>query len=125
MVGTMGVSEVMPNPISHRRKPFYGWWVVLTAGLGLALGYAPIIVYSLGIFLKPLMREFNANRGEISLAFALANVAQAIVTPRVGQWTDRWGARRVILLGSVLFGLLLIFSLLRSTSLWHLYLFYG
>ena len=36
------------------------WMVgVSTAGLGLGLGYAPIIVYSFGIFLKPLIREFH------------------------------------------------------------------
>lgn len=124
MAGTMVVSKVMPNPLSYRRKLFYGWWIVLTAGLGLALGYAPIIVYSLGIFLKPLTKEFHSSRSNISLAFTLANAAQAIVSPQVGRWADRWGARRVILVGTVLFGLLLIFSLLRSTSLWPLYLLF-
>src|SRR4029077_4840229 len=38
------------DPGSRRGKVFYGWWVVSTAGLGLGLGYAPIIVYSFGIF---------------------------------------------------------------------------
>lgn len=114
----------MPNPPSDRIKLFYGWWVVLTAGLGLSLGYAPIVVYSLGIILKPLIKEFHASRGDISLAFALANVAHAIATPRVGQWTDRLGARRVILFATAVFGLLLISSLVRSARLWHLYLFY-
>jgi len=120
----LGISRTLPNPTRPRKKLFYGWWVVLTAGLGLSFGYAPIIVYSLGIILKPLVEEFHASRGHISLAFALANVAQAIATPRVGKWADRFGARRVILFATLVFGLLLIASLVQFTSLGHLYLFY-
>lgn len=118
------ISEVEPNPLSDHTKLFYGWLVVLTAGFGLSLGYAPIIVYSFGIILKPVIQEFHASRGDIALAFAFANVGHAIAAPRIGHWTDRVGARRVILFATVAFGLLLILSLVRSASLWHLYLFF-
>ena len=103
---------------------FYGWWVVLTAGVGLFLGYAPIVVYSFGIFLKPLLQEFHSSRGNISLAFTLANLAQAITIPLFGRWTDHYGARLVIVLASVIFACTLVSSLILSTSLWKLYLFY-
>jgi len=33
---------------------FYGWWVVLASGVGLALHIGPIIVATFGVFLKPL-----------------------------------------------------------------------
>jgi MFS family permease len=105
-------------------KVFYGWWVVSAAGIGLCLGYAPIVVYSFGIFLKPLLQEFHSNRGNISLAFTLANLVQAITVPLIGRWADRFGARLVIILASVIFAATLISSLLLSTSLWKLYLFY-
>lgn len=111
--------------VCPRGKVFYGWWVVLTAGVGLGLGYAPIIVYAFGIFLKPLAQEFHSGRASISIAFTLANIAHAITSPLTGQWTDRFGARRVILLGTAAFGLLLISSFLASTSLWRLYLLYA
>jgi MFS family permease len=116
--------SIIRDLTSQRGKFFYGWWIVLTAGLGLCLGYAPIIVFSFGIFLKPLLQEFHSSRGNISAAFTLANLAQAIASPLVGRLADRFGARRVILFASVVFGSLLIFSLLPSTSLWRLYLFY-
>jgi MFS family permease len=115
---------VVQTPPSGHEKLFYGWWVVLTAGLGLSLGYAPTIVYSFSIFLKPLAQEFHASRGSISLAFTLANVANAITSPLAGQWSDRFGARRVILFTTAAFGFLLISSLLASPGLWKLYLFY-
>src|SRR5882672_1580428 len=116
--------EIALSPSGKRGKLFYGWWVVMTAGLGLGLGYAPIIVYSFGIFLKPLLQEFHSSRGNISLAFTLANLAQAMISPLVGRWADRFGARRVILLGSAFFASMLFLSLALSTSLWQLYLFY-
>lgn len=103
---------------------FYGWWVVLTAGIGLFFGYAPIVVYSFGVFLKPLLQEFHSSRGNISLAFTLANLAQAITIPSFGRWTDHYGARLVIVLASVIFACTLISALILSTSLWKLYLFY-
>jgi MFS family permease len=96
----------------------------VTAGIGLFFGYAPIVVYSFGIFLKPLLQEFHSSRGNISLAFTLANVAQAITLPSLGRWTDHSGARLVIVLASIIFACTLIASLILSTSLWKLYLFY-
>jgi len=107
-----------------REKFFYGWWVVLVSGLGLGLGYAPVVVYSFGIFLKPLLQEFHSTRGNISLAFTLANLAHATASPVVGRWADRLGGRRVILLASLIFAFILLSSLILSASLWKLYMFY-
>ena len=58
----------VPSQDSNRehRNVFYGWWVVLAAAVGLFLG-APITVFSFGVFLKPLMHDFHAGRGQISL----------------------------------------------------------
>ena len=52
-------------------KVFYGWWVVLAAGVGLALHAGPLIVPTFGVFLKPLSQEFGWSRTQISLAFSL------------------------------------------------------
>lgn len=40
-----------------RGKVFYGWWIVLAAGVGLF--NAPIILSTFGVFLKPLSQEFG------------------------------------------------------------------
>lgn len=106
------------------QKFFYGWWVVLTAATGLLLGYAPIFVYSFGVFIKSLVKEFHSNRTEISLAFTLANVMISLSSPLVGRLVDRFGARRVILPGTLIFGVLLIFFKFISTSLWQLYVIF-
>ena len=106
-----------------REQPgvFYGWWVVLTAGIGLCLGYAPIFVYSFSVFLKSLSQDFHASRSSISLAFTFANIMQSVGAPLAGRLVDRIGARRVILPSTVIFGLVLISFKYFATSLWQLY----
>jgi hypothetical protein len=49
---------------------FYGWRVVLVSALGLFWGI-PIAFYSVGVFFKPLMQEFHAERAAVSLGFTV------------------------------------------------------
>jgi predicted MFS family arabinose efflux permease len=110
---------------SEHPKFFYGWWIVVVAGIGLCLGYAPIIVYSFSVFIKPLTQELHSNRASISFAFTLANLMTSISSPLVGRLADRFGARRVILIASTIFSLLLISAPLLPGRLQTLYIFCG
>lgn len=107
-----------------RQPVFYGWWVALTAALGLFLGVAPIFVFSFGVFLKAFTREFHASRAAVSLAFTLHNVVSAFTAPLAGRLIDRFGSRRVILPTTVIFGLILLLTLFFTRTLWEIYLFY-
>ena len=104
---------------------FYGWWVVATAALGLCLGAAPIIVYSFAVFFKPLSQEYHAGRAAISFAFTLQNVAAALFAPLTGRLIDQFGARKIILPGTAIFGLMLLSSKLLGGKLWHFYIFFA
>lgn len=107
-----------------RQRLFYGWIVVAVAGLGLFFGGAPIVVYSFGVFLKPLSQEFHTGRGTISLAFTIHNFFGGLCAPLVGRLVDRYGARRVIVPGLLMVGLVLICALFIGSHVWQLYLFY-
>jgi hypothetical protein len=76
-------------------KIFYGWWVVLAAGVGLALHYGPIITATFGVFFKPLSQEFGWSRAEVSLAFSLSTLVGGgallvlggfVLTPLIAVW---------------------------------------
>jgi MFS family permease len=108
----------------RRHIIFYGWWVVPTAAVGLMLGTAPIISYSFGVFLKPLSGSFHAGRAAISLAFTLHNLVGAFSIAATGRLIDRYGARKLIVPFSVIFGVLLLCAEAVSGKLWQLYLFY-
>jgi len=105
-------------------KIFYGWWVVLAAGVGLAVHIGPIIVPTFGLFLKPLSQEFGWSRAQVSLAFSLSTLAMTVVVPLIGRLVDRLGARRVIVLSVLIFGLGMISFYFLSARLWHFYAIY-
>jgi MFS family permease len=101
---------------------FYGWWVVLASAIGLFWG-VPVTVYSFGVFFKPLMQEFHAGRAAISLGFTLHLLAAAVSAPLTGWLIDRCGSRNVILVGTSLFGSILLANRAFSGSLSQFYLF--
>lgn len=110
--------------IRARRSVFYGWWIVLTAAVGLFWG-PPISVYAFAVFLKPLMRDFHATRAAVSLSFSLHSVAGAISAPLVGRFIDRCGTRRVIVAAAATLGLTLISIRALSASLGQFYFSYA
>jgi len=107
----------------QRRGIFYGWWVVLASAVGLFWG-PPITVFTFSVFLKPLMRDFHAGRTAISLGYTVHAIAGAISAPLVGLLIDRYGARRVILPATAIFGSVLLSTGIWSDNIWRFYFFY-
>src|ERR1051326_2057155 len=103
---------------------FYGWWVVLSSALGLFLGPIPIVLFSFGVFLKPLIREFHSTRSDVSLAITLYSVILALGLPIAGRLSDRFGPRKVILPATLLSGCILLSAYFCSGHIWQLYLLY-
>jgi MFS family permease len=80
-------------------------------------------VYAFGVFFKPLSDEYHAGRGAISFAFTLQNLAAALFAPLTGRLIDRFGARKVILPGTAIFGVMLLSTKLVGGKLWYFYVF--
>jgi MFS family permease len=108
---------------SKRPRLFYGWLIVFVSSVGLFLG-APLLVFSFSVFFKPLIVDFHASRAAVSLAFSLFNVVGALWLPGTGLLIDRYGAKRVILVSTLLYGLALCSAFWVATGLWQLYLFF-
>ena len=104
------------------RPRFYpGWLVVAAAFCGVAASYGPILVFTFGIFLKPLDSEFGWGRESISTAFSIAAITVAVCAPALGWLLDRLGSRRVVLTCMTLYGLTVASLSLLTPSLAHLY----
>jgi MFS family permease len=73
------------------------WWIVFGAMLSMIVAQAPVILYTLGLFIKPLNQEFGWDRASISAAGGIAAIFSAITIPFVGSLIDRWGVRTVLL----------------------------
>jgi MFS family permease len=77
-----------------------------------------------GIVLKPVTTEFGWSRSELMLAISINMIGLSILQPFLGLVTDRIGARKVLVGGTALLGLMLL-PLSRADALWQFYLLYG
>jgi MFS family permease len=81
------------------QEPIFGsrWWIVFGATASMVVAQGPVILYTLGLFIKPLNLELGWDRASISAAGGIAAISSAITIPFVGSMMDRWGVRTVLL----------------------------
>lgn len=104
---------------------FRGWAIVAVAFIGQAFGIAPLLVYTFGVFAKPLAEAFHSNRGSIALAVSLLDVIIGLSAPAAGWLADRHGARGVIAGSLVALAACLVALAFVQPPLWHLYSLYA
>jgi len=108
---------------SKRPRIFYGWMIVFVSAVGLFLG-PPLMIFSFSVFFKSLVQDFHASRATVSFAFSLFNTVGALLIPCTGMLIDRFGAKRVILWFTLLYGLSLCSALWVGSAVWQLYLLF-
>ena len=96
-----------------KNRFFYGYWIVL-AGFAIMTLSSGLAFYGFSVLNKPIADDLGWSRGEVTAAFFAFMLAMAIVSPIVGQLTDRRGPRQVLFLGIIVMSLALI--LLSKTS---------
>jgi MFS family permease len=77
------------------------------------------------VFFKPLSQDFHAGRAAVSFAFTLQNLTAAVCAPLTGRLIDRFGARKVILPGTAIFGLILVSSKMLGAEIGFFYVFFA
>ena len=81
-------------------------WLLLGASLILALSLGTR--HGFGLFLPPMSAEFGWGREVFAFAIALQNLIWGLAQPITGALADRFGARKAIIIGGVLYVLGLI-----------------
>ncbi|MEM4408950.1 MAG: MFS transporter [Candidatus Caldarchaeum sp.] len=107
----------MPKP-----RIFYGWYIVGASFLLIILD--GLLLYSFGVFLPFLEKDFNISRAIGSSIFAFRSVVLAFSLTIAGRLVDRYDPRVVVFSGGVIAALGLLMSSV-ATSAWHLYITYG
>ncbi len=92
------------------------WSVVLSGALGMAL--ASTSVYSIGIFMAPLEKEFGWSRAEISAGLTINTVLAVLVSPFIGIALDRIGVRRIGTIGVTAYCMVFACLAFASSSIW-------
>ena len=77
---------------------------------------------SFGVFQIPIAREFGWARADFSLAIAIQNLAWGIGQPIFGALAEKFGDRRAIIGGGILYALGLVLSSMAVTPLQHQFL---
>jgi len=100
------------------------WWVVVGGTTGLFVCNGPVLAFTFGVFLKPLMADMGWQRGTASFALSFGEFVAALAVPLLGLMMDRWTIRRVALPGIVAFAACLCLMGLTPKSLTIFTLFF-
>ena len=110
------------QPTRARPKLYYGWWIVFGATLGTGLtAFAYVVGFT--AFVIPVGAEFGASRASLSGIFSIAGLEGGILGPIVGYLIDKFGPRRVILLGTLMMAAGM-FLLARAENLGMFYIYF-
>ena len=80
---------------------------VVGAVTGLFVCNGPVLGFTFGVFLKPIMADTGWMRSTTSFALSVGGILGAIAVPVLGHMMDRWSIRRVALPGIVVYTIFL------------------
>lgn len=96
-----------------------GWPLVLCATIGVAM--AGIHYPLMGAIMRPLTQAYGWTRGEAALGLTIMSIISPFANVIVGITADRFGPRRVVLAGSIAFGLAFSLFAAAGPALWTWY----
>jgi len=82
--------------------------VIVTVSMGIRHGF--------GLWLQPITIDRGWSRETFAFALAVQNLAWGLAGPLAGALADRWGAFRVLVVGSILYSLGLVTMALATTG---------
>ena len=102
--------------------PHYTWVIVVVIVLANMVGSS--IRMAFGVLINPIEINFNWDQGTITLAYAISNVVTALFSPVAAWLSNRIGARKSMMVGTIILFIGILSSplyslLLRSYLHWN------
>lgn len=95
------------------------WTVLVGCLVALTLSFAPVYLFTLGVFSKSMLDEFGWSRTEISAGFSVAQFAVGLFSLLAGAAVDRIGNKRVILFAAIVLPIALAaYALISSFAIY-------
>ncbi len=117
--------ETRPEAIREAVALDRDWSIVAACAICLMLSVGTLLLYSFGVFVRPLAKEFHWTRTQISGALTIGQMTMAFTCPLWGLLLDRLGPRRVILPSVAGMSLAFASLSLLTPHVWHLYLVFA
>ena len=96
------------RPLLSTHLPiFYGWLILPVAGLAIFVS-GPGQTYTVSIFVDPIIEEMGWSRTLVSSMYTAGSLSAAASMVIVGRLLDRYGARIMLTIVGILFGLAVI-----------------
>ena len=107
----------MEHDITKKPKIFYGWYIVAAAAAINVYG-SGVWFYGFPIFYKALLEEFGWARATGAAVISLARLEGGLEGPIIGWLIDKFGPRKLAIIGAVLFAIgLVLMSMVADISL--------
>jgi MFS family permease len=100
-------------------------WVVVGSAIGLTVSAGPVNIFTFGVFLRAVTEDLHIGRGTFASAMLATNWISAASGPFLGWLLDRYGARRVLLAGAVLFAISTAMQAYITAALFVIYLLFA
>ena len=120
---------ILPVRLFHRvrsagSRVFYGWWILLLCSVITGIGTG-IMYHSFTVFFLPLKRDLAVSSAAISLLYGSARLEGGIDGTLYGYLIDRFGSRKMIIIGTSLTGagLILLSTVHSFFSFFLIYVF--
>ncbi len=85
-------------------RPFYGWWIVLSAML-VTFAAGPGQSFMFTVFIDPIIEDTGYTRTTLSSIYAAGTVVSAAAVMIVSRLSDRFGPRLMLIIMGSIFGL--------------------
>jgi sugar phosphate permease len=93
-----------PEPPRKRRGIFFGWYIV-AGGFVLNAILGGLMFHAFGLYVVQFVDEFGWSRTALSIAFSIQMVEAGLLGPIQGFVLDKFGPRRIMLVGITIFGI--------------------
>ncbi len=93
-----------PPPPRKRRGIFFGWYIV-AGGFVLNAILGGLMFHAFGLYVVEFVEEFGWSRTALSIAFSIQMVEAGLLGPIQGFILDKFGPRRIMLVGITIFGI--------------------
>jgi MFS transporter, OFA family, oxalate/formate antiporter len=108
-VSEMKPSTETPKDNSIARSPVFYGWVIMAAGTFGIIMTSPGQTYTVSIFIEHFIGDLGISRSLVSTLYSIGTLIGSFALPFWGRQIDKRGARKMVVLIAVLFGLACIY----------------